>query len=105
MKKLILSIAATLSFLFSLPAFSQEVPGIIPYRKGDKWGYCDESRRILVPTIFDAADLPREGMALVTVNGKSGFLDEKGNSVIQIKYDYASPFSEGLAIYREQGKF
>jgi hypothetical protein len=37
-----------------------------------------------------------EGLAIIKVNDKFGFIDIKGNIVILAIYDYADDFSEGL---------
>lgn len=34
-----------------------------------------------------------------------GFIDKNGNTVIDFKYDYASDFSEGLAVVKKDGKY
>lgn len=39
-----------------------------------------------------------EGLALVKVNQKYGFVDKEGNISISPQFDYAEPFSEGLAL-------
>lgn len=46
---------------------------------------------------IDFLDSFSGGMAILVKNGKYGFVDEKGNPVIENKYAYAWPFSEGLA--------
>ncbi len=38
-----------------------------------------------------------EGLAAVRKDGKYGFIDKKGNLVLPMQYEGASPFSEGLA--------
>ena len=72
----------------------------IPYRKGDRWGYCDKNKKIVIPIRFEHAfpfSRKSGGLALVMVNDKVGFIDTKGNMVIPAIYDYANDFSEGLA--------
>ena len=44
----------------------QEMVKLIPYRKGKKWGYCNPSRKLLIPWKYDRANTFREGMALVS---------------------------------------
>lgn len=39
-----------------------------------------------------------EPLAVVSLNGKWGFIDTKGNEVVPCKYDDVDPFSEGLAL-------
>jgi outer membrane protein assembly factor BamD (BamD/ComL family) len=46
-----------------------------------------------------------EGLARASRNGKTGFIDTKGNWVIQASVDQATYFSEGLAAYRKKNKW
>ncbi len=39
----------------------------------------------------------QEGLALIELNDKYGFIDKTGNVVIPLQFDYAHDFSEGLA--------
>ena len=45
-----------------------------------------------------------DGMALVRMNGKRGFINKEGKLVIPCKYDFADYFSEGLAPVEMNGK-
>jgi len=38
-----------------------------------------------------------EGLSNFKINGKWGFVDKKGNIVIEPKFEYASQFTNGLA--------
>lgn len=81
-------------------AFCQDTnstPELIPFRKGDKWGYCNRNKEVTIPCQYDYAGLFSEGLAVVRLNKKYGFIDKKGKEVIPITYDYAYDFSEGLA--------
>ena len=87
---------------------------LIPYRKGDKWGFCDSNKRIVIPLKYGYAFPFSEGLAMVELNyGKYGFINESGEEVIPIKYDgyslhisefwenkFCSAFNEGLATVR-----
>jgi len=75
----------------------ETVAELIPYRKGDKWGFCDRDKNILIQPIYDLALYFSEGLAPVEIDGKWGFIDTKGNMVTQPVYDSALYFSEGLA--------
>ena len=46
-----------------------------------------------------------EGLAIVILNDKFGFIDKTGKEVIPIKYDYAQDFSEGLAKVKLNNKW
>ena len=80
----------------------------VPFlRENGKYSYVEYSS--LSPVFdeieFDAADLFSEGYAVVTINGKSGFINEYGDLVIPPFYDSASGFSEGLAMVEQEGLF
>ena len=46
-----------------------------------------------------------EGLAMVRLDKKYGFIDKTGKEVIPIKYDYAEGFSEGLAQVKLNNKW
>ena len=46
-----------------------------------------------------------EGFAVVTLDGKRGFIDETGREVITPRYEDAGIFSEGLAAVKQDGKW
>ncbi len=45
-----------------------------------------------------------EGLAHVKIGEKFGYIDKNGQTVIEPKYDWAEPFSEGLARVKEYSK-
>ena len=50
-------------FLVSLSGLAQitdcekNLPDLIPYRKGDKWGYCNKEKRIVIVPKFDEVEM------------------------------------------------
>ena len=57
----------------------QKIATLIPYRKGDKWGYIDKKGKIVIPIQYDDAwPFSDNGLARVKVNGKWGYIDKKG---------------------------
>ena len=46
---------------------------------------------------FDGAESFSEGLALVKVDGKRGFIDKKGTIVITPQFESALDFKDGLA--------
>ena len=99
----------------NLPAAA--APFMIPYRKGNKWGFCDSNRRMVIPLRYDWVDRFSEGSAGVGLQGKCGFIDRNGRVVIPLKYDapwdfieYSltdypeMKFSEGLASVASKGR-
>lgn len=53
---------------------------------------------------YDYVGLFQDGLALVKLNGKYGFIDKTGIEVIPLKYDDAISFQNGLAHVRLNGK-
>lgn len=52
---------------------------------------------------YDAVHLYHEGLAVVKLNGKAGYIDEKGKLVIPLKYDFANSFNNGRAKVKLNG--
>lgn len=68
----------------------------IPFRKGNKWGYCNKEKQIIIPCRYDSADVFYDcDRAFVKIRGKYGFIDSKGKLVIPAKY-------EAVGIFRSQ---
>lgn len=60
---------------------------------------------VLEPFIFDnGPDYLSEGLFRFVSKGKTGFADEKGKIVIKARYDFATPFSGGIARYSLGGR-
>ena len=72
-------------------------------KKNGKWGYADETGKIVITPQFDEARKFYEGLALVQVSDKWGFINPKGKLVIPAKFDISwenddHNFSEELAL-------
>ncbi len=79
--------------------------GLAMVRKGDfetgKYGFIDKTGEVVVPLEYDDAQNFSEGLAVVEKDGKWGYIDKTGKVVVPLgEYDYAYPFSEGLAEVR-----
>lgn len=61
------------------------------------------SYNVMIEPQYEDADYFSEGLAAVKKNGKWGYIDETGKTVIPFEYDYAFPFSEDLAVVLIQG--
>lgn len=60
---------------------------------------------ILTPYIFDnGPDYFENGLFRFVENNKIGFANSKGRKIIPAQFDFASPFSEGLAAFSVGGK-
>jgi len=71
-----------------------------------KWGYIDTTGRMVIKPAFEIFTLQagtttgdfHDGLAAVKSKNKWGYIDKSGKAVIPFKYNYAAPFSEGLAL-------
>jgi len=93
-----------LSFCKFLTEKEQEIE-LIPYRKGNKWGFCDKNKRIVIENKYNFVDQFNEGLACVNRSGKYGFIDKIGKEIVTCEYDYANSFEGGLATVRHNDKF
>jgi len=46
----------------------ETVATLIPYRKKDKWGFCDENKKIVIRPVYDTPCILYEGIALVQLS-------------------------------------
>ena len=109
-KKLLLISLVILSFcLFDIQnLFAQDItslPDLIPYRKGDKWGFCNQKKEIKINCIYDDVSFFKDDLSVACLNQKFGFIDKNGKVVISLKYDNARSFEEGLALVQLDGKW
>ena len=65
---------------------AQKLPALIPYRKGDKWGYCDSTKKIIIEPKYDYAYVFQNGFAFVSLNGKATTIDSVGKEKLQPVY-------------------
>lgn len=67
----------------------------IPFRKGDKWGYCDKNKKMLIDAKYDWVTHFSDGLAVVWLNNKSGFIDKTGKVVIPSFFIHILPTLRG----------
>jgi hypothetical protein len=91
---------------------------LVPVQVGEKWGYADNTGRILIAPSFDEAQRFSEGLAAVAIRigpkpgdqlvdqllappneqqFKWGFINESGQLAVTPQYANVGSFSEGLA--------
>ena len=78
---------------------------------GNKEGDSDNSKKAESVTEVGKLDLEveklrdfSEGLCAIKQNGKWGYIDKKGNTVIDCIYEDVKDFSEGLAVVKKDGK-
>lgn len=68
--------------------------------KDKKFGFMNGKGKMIIPMIYDGADIFSEGLAPVLKNGKWGFINEKGETVIDFKFDgRMKSFENGYATF------
>ena len=72
-------------------------PPLIPYRRKNKWGFCNSDKKIVLECVYDDSQIFSGGLAAVKSNGKWGFINSSGQIVIPLIYSQVSMFAEGLA--------
>ncbi|MCF8298533.1 MAG: WG repeat-containing protein [Saprospiraceae bacterium] len=93
-----IKVIITVVFLISVAyGYSQQLNS---YKDNNgKFGYKNNSGEIVVKPIYDyASNLFYDGLAVVMLGDKYGFIDTVGVEVIPLIYDYVNAFDEGLAI-------
>jgi serine/threonine protein kinase len=80
-------------------------PLLIPFRKGDKFGFSDVNKTLVIEAKYDEAYPFKEGLAGVKQDGKWGYVDKTGREVIALKYNSAYSFNGELAIVSLNGKW
>ncbi|HEU0133555.1 MAG TPA: WG repeat-containing protein, partial [Allosphingosinicella sp.] len=86
--------------------------GLEPAQIGDKWGFVDETGKVVIPPRFDGArGFGEDGLAIVRVAGpgryerREGFIDKAGTFVVPARYEMLRPYGGGLAVFRRDGKW
>lgn len=91
--------------LFFCSTLLQAQSSLIPYRKGDKWGFADSSGKIVIPCKYeDAMCFAKATLAPVKKKGKYGYINAKGIIVIRCHYDEAGEFDTKGRAFVTHGK-
>jgi len=77
-----------------------QVPELVPYHQGDKWGYSDNTGKIVIEPVYEAAELFSDGLASVMSFGKWGSIDKTGKIIIAPAYPQSINFYNGFSIAR-----
>jgi hypothetical protein len=80
---------------------------LIPYRKGDKWGFATEDKKIVIRPKYDKV-WPfgeDETATKVMLKGKYGMIDKRGKEVVRPIYDEIEWFSESLLLVKFNNKY
>ncbi len=61
--------------------------GLVSFQKGQSWGACDRSGRVVIAPQFESLFGFYDGLAAAAQGGKFGFIDRTGHWVIKPAYD------------------
>lgn len=81
-----------IAFFTSVYGYSQQLPELIPFRSGNLWGFCDQSKKIIISPKYDEVRLFSGDKAAIRTGIYWGYVNKKGKIVIPIKYYAASDF-------------
>ncbi len=62
------------------------LPDLIPFRKGNLWGYSDSTKKIIIEPQFESVVFFEFERAIVGKKGKFGVIDRDGKFVLQMLY-------------------
>jgi len=71
---------------------------LVPYRQGVFFGFSDLQHNVVIKPKYTDASTFREGLAMVQLYGKKGFVDKWGREIVPPKYDTVTDFSEGFSV-------
>jgi len=60
-------------------------PELIPYRKGNKWGFCTPDKKIVIDCVYDKIEPFLKGIAHVEKDGKDFFINKTGNIIVDFE--------------------
>ncbi len=93
-------LAGLLGLLTVLPLLSAQQPKqtfLYSIVKDGKWGFIDQTGRVVIKPQFDNAFDFQDGLARVTEHGKVVFINPTGKVVLRPEFQIVEDFSEGLA--------
>lgn len=73
--------------------------------KGLRYTFINDAMDIVIPVAFDAAGDFSEGLARVQVNGKWGYINKEGKTVIEPQFQLCYEFKGGYAMAQQKNKW
>lgn len=72
--------------------------GLARFKENGKYGFIDETGKIVIKASFDSVEPFFEGFAQFHIDDKAGFIDKTGKIVVQPIYDRVHNFANGFAL-------
>jgi hypothetical protein len=83
--------------VISFESYAQIIDyNLVPYRKGDKWGFANINKSIIITPQYNDVRWFTEGVAAVKVGTKWGYINSAGKMVIPAKFTVAKSFRKGF---------
>lgn len=73
-------------FLFPTLIFSQDFPDLIPYKKGNLWGFAAKDGTLQIDAKYDKVEFYGNGRAKVWKDKKQGFINPQGENLVELIY-------------------
>lgn len=70
---------------------------LVPFRRGNRWGYANHKRHLVLPLAYDEAGPFVNEVAWIRQGTLFGYIDGGGNPVTPVHYSRASNFHQGRA--------
>ncbi len=83
--------------MFANDAFSEGLAGFV---ENGKYGFIDETGKVVIKPSFDYIGKFSEGLAEIQINEKAGFVDKTGKIIVEPQYHFVSPFTNGFSLVR-----
>ena len=93
-----------LNTLYKMNPDDEVIEDIASYESRIEKGDADEKAKFKTIMASSTHDFENNGPLRVEINKKYGFIDKTGKVVIPLMYEFALPFSEGLARVELNGK-
>ncbi len=91
-----------LALIYTVHSFAQ-TDYLIPFRDGNKWGYCDTLGRMVIPTKFDEAVRFFYGYAHVRIGKENAIIDKTGKIKLKGDFSIDNPY-DGFASITTKNK-
>jgi len=93
-------------FIFSYISFSQNNSRLIPYKKGNYWGFSNIDGKILIAPQFDTVDFFNwENISQVRKNKLIGYINKSGKILVPIEFNSSYPAASPFFIVEKNKKF
>ena len=94
-------IFAVMAILLVVCSYSINAQTLTSFEKRGKYGFKDETGKVIVEAKYKYVKEFSEGLAAVQLKDKWGFIDKTGQEVIAAEYSEVESFSDGLAVAKK----